>query len=143
MIGQVVLRVVTQMTIPLILVYGFYVIAHGETGPGGGFQGGVILASAYILYVLIYGLEAGQRVIPQGWLDTLMGVGILIYAGVGVLGMLQAGAFLDYSYLDPSDPTHAEPLGMTLVEWGVGITVASVMMTIFNTIAGREEINAS
>ncbi len=131
---QIVLRVVSKMVIPYIMVFGFYVITHGEPGPGGGFQGGVILASAFVLYCLIFGVEAGAKVIPQRVLHFLVAVGLLVYAGVGLLGVFGGTAYLDYSVLS-ADPQAAESLGMTLVENGVGITVAAVMITIFNRLA--------
>ena len=54
---QVVPRVIARMLIPFMFMFGFYVITHGELGPGGGFQGGVILAAGVILHALIHGIE--------------------------------------------------------------------------------------
>ncbi len=130
---HVVIRVTSKMLIPYIMIFGFYVIAHGEIGPGGGFQGGVILAAAYILYCLVFGVEAGSRALPRRAVEATMALGVLFYAGIGVLGMFRGAAFLDYRVL-LSDPASAEPLGMTLVETGIGFTVAAVMITVFNMI---------
>ena len=135
---QVILRVMCKLFIPFILIFGLYVISHGEIGPGGGFQGGVILATAFILYALIFGRPALQKITPQWLTDALMAVGVLIYAGVGVTTMLLGGKFLDYARLNPLSPGDGGPLGMTLVEWGVGITVCTTMITIFNQLAERE-----
>ncbi|MFQ5654636.1 MAG: Na(+)/H(+) antiporter subunit B [Planctomycetota bacterium] len=134
---QIVPRVVGKMLIPYVLLFGPYVITHGELGPGGGFQGGVILGSAVILHALIFGVRESRKALPRGAIDVLLGLGILLYAGVGVLGLLLGGSFLDYSVLVKSNPAAAEALGMTLVEYGVGITVAAVMITLFNKIAGE------
>jgi multicomponent Na+:H+ antiporter subunit B len=128
---QVVPRVTARMLIPFVLVFGFYVITHGEYGPGGGFQGGLILAVAVILHALVHGLEETQRALPRVWVDRLMAFGVLLYIGVGVVGFFTGHAFLDYSGL-AEDPHGAEALGMTLVEIGVGITVAAVMVTLFD-----------
>ncbi|MEZ4383670.1 MAG: Na(+)/H(+) antiporter subunit B [Nannocystaceae bacterium] len=133
--GQVILRVMTKIFIPFILVFGFYVITHGEIGPGGGFQGGVILATAFILYALIYGRNALYRIISPKTLDVLAAVGVLLYAGVGVACLALGGKFLDYAVLDKVSPGDGEALGMTLVEYGVGITVCTVMIIIFNQLA--------
>ncbi|MCA9637237.1 MAG: Na(+)/H(+) antiporter subunit B [Myxococcales bacterium] len=141
--GQVILRVMTKMFIPFILVFGFYVITHGEIGPGGGFQGGVILATAFILYALIYGRNALFRIIQPKVLDVLAAVGVLLYAGVGVACLLLGGKFLDYSALNTASPGDGEALGMTLVEYGVGITVCTVMIIIFNQLAEQAEAKAS
>ena len=70
---HVVLRVVSKLLIPLIIVYGFYVHFHGEYSPGGGFQAGVVLASSVILYALIYGLDAAQKVF-RAWIFRHDGV---------------------------------------------------------------------
>ena len=131
---QVILRIVTKLTIPFILVFGFYVITHGELGPGGGFQGGIVLASAFILYGIVYGVEEMRKIIPRRLSDTLACIGVLLYAGVGTFSILAGYKFLDYTPLKPSDPAGAESWGMTLVEYGVGITVAAVMITVFNEI---------
>ena len=135
---QVILRVVTKMSIPFILIFGFYVITHGELGPGGGFQGGVILATAFILYALIFGRPALYRILPPPVSDTLTGVGVLIYSGTGAACMLLGGKFLDYAFLNTASPGDGEALGMTLVEYGVGITVSMVMLTIFNQLAEEQ-----
>jgi len=124
-----------RMLIPFVLVYGIYVIMHGDFGPGGGFQGGVILAAAYILYALVYGIPAAQRALPRRITDKTAALGVLIYAGVGVWCLLKGGLFLEYDALDPEHVQHGQELGMSLVEYGVGLTVASVMVTIFNEIA--------
>jgi len=135
MSDQVILRVVSKLSIPFILIFGFYVITHGELGPGGGFQGGVVLATAFILYALIFGRAALYRVVPPPVSDILTGVGVLLYSGTGAVCMLLGGKFLDYSMLSPELPGEGEALGMTLVEYGVGITVSMVMLTIFNQLA--------
>jgi len=136
--GQVILRVMTKLFIPFILAFGFYVITHGELGPGGGFQGGVILATAFILYALIYGRPALYRILPPTLTDVLAAVGVLIYSGVGATCLLLGGKFLDYSMLNKASPGDGEALGMTLVEYGVGITVSMVMVIIFNQLAEEQ-----
>ncbi|MCB1823194.1 MAG: Na(+)/H(+) antiporter subunit B [Candidatus Competibacteraceae bacterium] len=132
-----ILRLITKLLLPLILLFALYVQFHGDFGPGGGFQAGVIFAAGFVLYALVYGLDNARRLMPT-WLPRLgISLGVLIYAGVGVAGMLLGGAFLDYGVLDPHDPVHGQHLGILLVELGVGITVASVMISIFHAFAGR------
>jgi len=132
-----VFRVVSKMLIPPILLFALYVQFHGDFGPGGGFQAGVIFGSAFILYAIIYGVDTVRRVIPA-WVTRLgLAAGVLIYAGTGVVGMLMGGNYLNYSVL-AHDPLHGQHWGIFSVELGVGITVASAMVTIFLTFAGRE-----
>ena len=137
MLHHVVLRVVAKFLIPVILLFALYVQFHGEYSPGGGFQAGVIFASGLILYALIFGLDNAMAVVPPGLLTVLAATGVLIYAGVGVDTMLQGGNFLDYDKL-AKIPTSGQHLGIFLVELGVGVTVASVMLLLYYAFAGRK-----
>jgi len=132
-----ILRVVAKLVIPYILLFGLYVQFHGDYGPGGGFQAGVIFAAAFILYALIFGLESARRVARPAVVESLIALGVLMYAGTGIACMLMGGNFLEYNALDHHSPVHGQHLGILLVELGVGITVASVMITIFFTFARR------
>jgi len=129
-----IMRVVARWNIPFMFVFAMYVQVHGEIGPGGGFQAGVIMAAAFIVYGMVFGGEEMRRVVPRKLTDVGAALGVLIYAGTGVYCMLMGYNFLDYVAINPANPGGAEPWGMVSVEWGVGITVASVMMTIFNEI---------
>lgn len=133
---HLILRVVTKILIPFILVFALYVQFHGDFGPGGGFQAGVIFGAAMILYTLVFGLERAERVASPLALRWLMALGVLIFAGTGVASMLLGGNFLDYDYL-AHDPHHGQHYGILLVEFGVGVTVTSTMMMIFFAFAGR------
>ena len=133
---SVVLRTIGGMLIPYILVYGLYVQMHGEVGPGGGFQAGVLVAAAFILHSLLFGPTGTMRLLPRWFIDLSMSLGVLLYIGTGVVCLLQGGYFLEYSVLDRTDPAAAEALGITLVEAGVGLTVASVILTIVRKVQG-------
>ncbi len=134
---HIVLRVVAKLLIAPILLFALYVQFHGDFGPGGGFQAGVIFGAGFILYSLIYGVENAQRVAPPGVIRVLVALGVLIFAGVGVLNLLQGGNYLDYDVM-AADPVAGQHYGILLVELGVGVTVAAVMMTVFFAFAGRE-----
>ncbi|KPK09808.1 MAG: cation:proton antiporter [Acidithiobacillales bacterium SG8_45] len=133
---NLILRVVTKLLIPVIVLFALYVQFHGDYGPGGGFQAGVIFSVTFILYALIYGLDTAQRVMPMGVLRALASLGVLIYAGTGVAALLKGGNYLDYGVLAAS-PVAGQHLGILVIELGVGITVSSVMLLIFFTFAGR------
>lgn len=133
---HVILRVIAKFVIPFILLFALYVQFHGEYGPGGGFQAGVIFGAALILYTLVFGLEACLRVLPLRLLRMLAALGVLIFAGTGVITLLLGGNFLDYDTL-AHDPKHAQHLGILLIEAGVGVTVAATMVLIFGLFAGR------
>ncbi|MBF0620717.1 MAG: DUF4040 domain-containing protein [Magnetococcales bacterium] len=131
-----IMRALTKLMIPFILVFSLYVQFHGDFGPGGGFQAGVIFASAFILYALIFGIGHGRWVVPMGLLRVSLGVGVLLYAGVGVYSLFNGSNFLNYAAL-AHDPIHGQHLGILLVEFGVGVTVAAAMITIFFTFIGH------
>ena len=131
-------RIVTKILIPFILLFAFYVQFHGDFGPGGGFQAGVIFAAAIILYAMLFGMGAARRVINQSFIQLLAATGILLYGSVGVVSLLNGKNFLDYSILS-ADPVAGQHLGILLIELGVGCTVASVMVIIFFNFADRRK----
>lgn len=135
---QIVLRVIAKLFIPFILLFALYVQFHGDYGPGGGFQAGVIFAAAFVLYALIFGLEAAKKVAKPRLVQSLVVVGVLLYVGTGIMGIFLGGNFLDYNVLQ-HDPMHGQHLGILIIELGVGITVASVMIMIFFSFAGRAQ----
>lgn len=133
-----ILRIVTKMLIPFILLFAFYVQFHGDYGPGGGFQAGVIFAAAIFLYTMLFGMSTARRVINQSLIQLLAAIGVLLYGSVGVVSLLNGRNFFDYSVL-ATDPVAGQHLGILLIELGVGITVASIMILIFFNFTGRIE----
>jgi multicomponent Na+:H+ antiporter subunit B len=131
-----ILRVITRFLIPLIMLFALYIQFHGEYSPGGGFQAGVVFAAAWILFALIYGLDDALRVIPERIQYLGACAGVLLYCFVGVLGVGLGGRFLDFRPLAGS-PQAAQQTGILLVEFGVGVTVASVAMLFFTFFARR------
>ncbi len=127
---HLVLRVVAKLLIPMILIFALYVQFHGDYGPGGGFQAGVIFASAFILYSLIFGIENVRSVISFNLLRIVSALGLLLYIGVGISALIFGGNFLDYNVL-ATNPLSGQHIGIMLIELGVGMTVAAVMMMIF------------
>ncbi len=135
---HLVLRVTTKLLLPFILLFALYVQFHGDFGPGGGFQAGVIFGAGFILYALIYGWENARRVAPAGVTRALVALGLVLYLGVGYAALILGGNFLDYSVL-AQDPVRGQHLGILLIEFGVGTTVAASMVTIFFAFAGRRQ----
>ncbi|MFQ5467088.1 MAG: Na(+)/H(+) antiporter subunit B [Kiloniellaceae bacterium] len=133
---HIILRVTTKLLMPFILLFALYVQFHGDFGPGGGFQAGVIFGAGFILYALIQGVETARQVAPAGLLRALMALGVVLYVGTGYMGLFLGDKFLGYDVL-AQDPVHGQELGIFLVELGVGITVAATMVTIFFAFAAR------
>ncbi|MBC6441593.1 MAG: Na(+)/H(+) antiporter subunit B [Rhodobacteraceae bacterium] len=134
---HLILRVITKILVGPIILYGLYVQFHGDFSPGGGFQAGVIIAVAFTLYGIVFGLRAVYAVLPPWVVHRLMALGLLIYAGVGILNMLSGYEFLNYGAFAPNHPSHGQHLGILWVETGVGITVTGVMIAVFYAFAGR------
>ena len=133
---DLVLRVVAKLLIPFIVLFALYVQFHGDFGPGGGFQAGVILAAAFVLYALILGLASARKVVPEPLVEAMMALGVLIYAGVGVAGIVLGGNYLDFFVLDP-DTIIGQHRGIFWVEIGVAVTVSGVMLKMFYMFADR------
>lgn len=134
---DVILRVTTKLILPFMLLFGLYVHFHGDFGPGGGFQAGVISAGMIILFSLIFGLKSAKHVIPQKVAEVMVPLGVLIYAGTGIVSLFYGKNFLDYSVFDSSDPAHGQHIGILLIELGVLVTVFGTMVAIYYAFVGR------
>jgi len=133
---DLILRVGTKLILPFILLFALYVQFHGDYGPGGGFQAGVIAGGAVILVAITFGLSAAKRIAPQALVQRMVPLGVLIYAGTGVIGLLFGKNYLDYSVLG-HDPVHAREFGILLVELGVLVTVSGTMTALFYAFVER------
>lgn len=129
-----------KILIPYILIFGLYVHFHGDYGPGGGFQAGVIFAAAFVLYALVYGLVSARRVLPPAVAYVCAALGVAIYLGVGFVTMLMGAEFLNFNVL-AHDPTHGQHYGIIGVEMGVLITVFGVMVALFYAFTGRRRLD--
>lgn len=136
---HIIIRFVARLFIPFIQLFALYVIAHGDLGPGGGFQGGVIFAASIVLYAIVFGMDEGRKRLSQKISDILSSIGALLYAGIGILCILAGGAYLQYGKLPLGSLKLASHLGIYGIEIGVGITVAAVMLTIFFETARRKD----
>lgn len=134
---DLILRVGTKLILPFVLLFALYVQFHGDYGPGGGFQAGVITAGMVILLAITFGLNAARRIAPQALIERMIPLGVLIYAGTGVAGLALGKNYLDYSAF-AHDPAHGHELGIFLVEAGVLITVAGTMTALFYAFVERE-----
>ena len=131
-----IIRETTHTLVPTILLYALYVQFHGDYGPGGGFQAGVIFAIALVLYAFTYGIERARRVISIRTAQILASLGLSLYILVGFASLAMGGQFLDYSVL-ADQPLSGQHAGVLLVELGVGITIVGVVMLIFYLLMGE------
>lgn len=137
--GSTVLDAASRLLAPFILLFGAYVIAHGHYSPGGGFQGGVIVAAALILVRLVRG-SATEWGLTRARALVLACAGVLFYAAIGFLSLLREGRYLDYGAL-PLDlePVHLRAVGSFGIEVGVGMGVVGVMVLIFDSLVAWGE----
>lgn len=130
---DVIIRTVIRLMVPFIQIFGLYVVFHGGGGPGGGFQGGVILAASLILYVMAFGITAGKQRLSEKMNMIMRSTGLYLYSGAGVLALIFGGKYLDYGVVPL--PFHKPEVRAIMidgiVEVGVAITVMAVMVTIF------------
>ena len=128
---DLIVRMVCRGLAPFIQLFGLYVIMHGHSSPGGGFQGGVILASSFILLAMAEGSETLSRRLSLTALTGFMSAGVLLYAGIGVVCLVLGANYLDYGVLPFSEP---RSVGMLVIEIGIGITVTAAMLSIFRDL---------
>lgn len=132
--GDVIIRTVIRLIVPFVQIFGLYVVFHGGGGPGGGFQGGVIMAASIFLYVMAFGITEGKKRLSEKVNMIMRSTGLYFYSGAGILALIFGGNFLDYGAvpLPFHDPAHIRAFMIDgVVEVGVAITVMAVMVTIF------------
>ena len=135
-----IVRFAARIQAPLLQVYAFYVLWHGDISPGGGFQAGAALAGSFLMPRIAEGFPAGLRGLTTRRATWIAAAGVLVYGGTGLLCLLLGGhAFLDYSalhHLPWPMPAGAatRAVGSLVVEVGVTFTVMGVMVTLFDDL---------
>lgn len=132
---SIIIKTVVRVLTPFIQLFALYVIMHGHSSPGGGFQGGVILGASYILLGISFGMDEVKKRFSERLLTMFTSLGVFIYAGIGVLCLILGANFLDYGILPIAEP---RAMGMLGIEIGVGITVMAVMLSIFHDLSTFE-----
>lgn len=140
MMENVVIRTVSRLAVPFIQIFALYVIVHGASGAGGGFQGGVVFAASFILMIIAFGMPNVRRRIDNRGIMWLSVIGITLYAGIGFLALLMGGNFLEYAAIEAAlGIPHLHGILIDLVEAGIGIAVMAAMVSIIYDIAGKGE----
>lgn len=136
--GSVVLDAAARLIVPFILLFALYVLFHGHDSPGGGFQGGTILAAGVILLKLVRGDEPGWKVSLSS--AVFLGcLGLAVYAGIGLAAAVFGGAYLDYGALPlPFPEAKVRALATLAVETGIAVAVMGVMLLIFDVLTAEE-----
>ncbi len=126
---------------PVIQLFALYVVFHGHYSPGGGFQGGVLLAASFVLVRLAEGYRVGQRQVPRRAGPLLGAAGVLVFVGVGGAAFLTGGNFLDHGRVPVPgpDPAGLRSLMILVIEVGVAIAVAAVLTALYDELLGDED----
>ncbi len=136
---SIIVQTVGSLLIPFVQLFALYVIIHGHYGPGGGFQGGVLLAVSIILQRLYLGVDIAHRKFAPRAAPVLATTGMLIFILAGLVPMLYGASFLDYGGLPLFWVHGAElrALGILIVEVGIGLAVFGTLILIFDNLAGE------
>lgn len=126
---------------PYIMLFGLYVIMHGHYSPGGGFQGGALLAASVLLMRLAAGQEVARLQFKDIWAMPLAVLGIAIYFGAGLVGVIAGGYFLDYAHLPiPGvEPAKLRYYGLLIIEVGIGMAVMAILVMIYDNMTLGED----
>ncbi|NOY00021.1 MAG: hypothetical protein GXP30_09855 [Verrucomicrobia bacterium] len=141
---DIIIGTTCRLLIPVLQLFAFYVIAHGHHSPGGGFQGGVVLGTSFILAAIAKGLDPALERLPETRYVKIAFVGVVIYSAFGVACLLLGENFLDYGVLSVLLPTidaaEARSHSMLGVEVGVAFTVSAIMFAIYANLASKGEL---
>jgi multicomponent Na+:H+ antiporter subunit B len=123
--SSLILRTGARVLMPLLLLYGIFLLLRGHNAPGGGFAGGLVVAAAYSLSSFAFGPAAARRALIVDP-SRLIGVGLLLAVGSGILPVLQGEPFLTAQWLSPG-----MGLGTPLIfDVGVFCVVIGVVVTM-------------
>jgi multicomponent Na+:H+ antiporter subunit B len=141
--SQVIMTTV-KVVIPFVLTYGLFITFHGTASPGGGFQGGALVASVVLMIAFAFGIESTREWLSNRLVVLLGTVGVSIFAGIALVPMALGESFLDYTAYYP---VLGETLGLKRYEFvkygmeaveigGIGFIVSGVLMGLFFALAG-------
>jgi multicomponent Na+:H+ antiporter subunit B len=131
----------SRLLSPYIMLFGWYVIIHGHYSPGGGFQGGTLLAASVLLIRLAGGRRISRLQIQEFATTPLAVLGVFIYFATGLVAMAMGGLFLDYEYLPlfGFDPAMTRYWGILIIEVGIGLAVMAILIMIYDNMVKGED----
>ena len=130
--SQVIMPTV-KIVAPFAFTYGLFVTFHGAGSPGGGFQGGAIVAAVVFMIAFAFGIEATREWLANTVIVGLAVGGTLVFAGIGLVPVALGGAFLQYELIPIPDPVKYGMEGVEIL--GIGTIVAGVLMGLFFVLA--------
>lgn len=126
-----IVRTVCKFVIPVILVFGIYILLNGHLSPGGGFSGGAILASGFIIFAMVWGDDTARRVLPAKVIK------VITLCALGFYCLSKAYSFFTganhlHSVISPGIPGHIFSAGLILpLNVAVGMVVCCTMYSFY------------
>ncbi|MAE70119.1 MAG: hypothetical protein CME06_06580 [Gemmatimonadetes bacterium] len=135
---SIITDLVTRAMVPVIQIFALYVVFHGHYSPGGGFQGGALLAGSVLLVRVVLGQDRSNPIFPVSW-GTPFGVaGLAIFLGVGLVALAFGGSGLQYDHLPLGlEPDMLRNWGILIAEIGVAFAVMGTLVSIFDDLSGE------
>jgi len=134
-VTSTILQTATRLLMPLLLLFAVFLLLRGHNQPGGGFVGGLVVASSFVLYSIAFGVDAARRallVTPS----TLLGVGLLVALTSGLPGVVSGQPFMTAQWAELVFGSNVVAIGTPLVfDVGVFLAVIGVVLTIVFTLA--------
>lgn len=130
---SVINKVVSIFMLPFMVLFALYIQIFGEVGPGGGFQAGAIIASAFIAIDL--SVHSINKYFDSNMLAIFGSIGVLIYFITGLYSLAFGENFLNYFVLPGDSP---QILGILLVEIGVGVTVSAILLLLYMEVMNAD-----
>jgi len=129
-----IVKVIARVVSPFIMIFGIYMILHGHLSPGGGFPGGVVIASAFVLLTLSFGKEIAYQKLKESTASVMESVGALIFLILAVLGIVFGGYFF-LNFLPKGEPLRLISAGfIPLANIGIGLKVGGGIFAVFLTL---------
>ncbi len=140
---SVIVKKTAQLLSAMIFVFGMYIITHGHVLPGGGFSGGVLLASSFIVLILAQGKEYIKLKKQREATSVFESLSALLILLLGISGLFAGSLFLFNNYLPKGQPGELLSAGnIPIYSILIGIKVAATLFTIFLALTiYKEEVS--
>lgn len=131
---SLILSTATRAIFPLMLLFSVFMLIRGHNEPGGGFVGGLVAATAFVLYAMSYGVEEARRALrvdPR----SLIAIGLALACGAGLIGLAAGLPFLTGQWLPVPLPVVGKVGTPVLFDLGVYVVVLGVVLTMVFALA--------
>lgn len=140
--SSVIVRTVVRFAVPVIIFFAVYVLLHGESSPGGGFQGGAVIGASVILFAVVFGLPESTDRIGLGARTPFESIAMFGFLAMGFVGIAFGANFL--TYLLPGLSEHVAVAVRTnmlnVIEVGIGVA-GGIIFTSIVFMMIREDVH--